>query len=325
MAARRKVKHTSVEGGYEFPGCRPIRIPRSEIEDYEGRIEYWDGDTEIAWQVCEPTSFYHEGPGQRLGQMAERIAAARGAPISAYGSTDLQLRDGSGQLQRLMQADQILYMNPSVARPFGRAVVIGQTQVPDVVLEVDLTTDVRRGKLSIYESWALPELWVDVPERRLRSSPSRRARPPGLTIHLLGEHGYQTVSASRAFPGWTASEIHDAINADTLTDEMSETLLRIGNTLAARGFTGPDDDPFLRILRDETRVEGRAEGRLEGRAEERRSMLHSLLAARGIATTPRLEREFGLIANAPVSRLTQVAMNCLDEEDFLRQIANAHP
>jgi len=32
----------------EFPGCRPVRISRAEIRTWEGRIEFWDADTEIA-------------------------------------------------------------------------------------------------------------------------------------------------------------------------------------------------------------------------------------------------------------------------------------
>ena len=33
---------------------------------------------------------------------------------------------------------------------------MGSDTLPDVVLEVDNTTDVRRGKLSLYESWGFP-------------------------------------------------------------------------------------------------------------------------------------------------------------------------
>ena len=37
-----------------------------------------------------------------------------------------------------------------------------------MVLEVDHTTDARRGKLPLYESWGFPEMWVDVVQRDLR-------------------------------------------------------------------------------------------------------------------------------------------------------------
>ena len=58
----------------EFPGCRPVRISRAEIADYERRIEYWYAATEVA-MVCEPVSVYHELPGQRLSG-----AARHGSP-----------------------------------------------------------------------------------------------------------------------------------------------------------------------------------------------------------------------------------------------------
>ena len=54
----------------EFPGCRPVRISRAEIADYERRIEYWDAATEVA-MVCDPVSVYHEQPGQTVSGTAQ--------------------------------------------------------------------------------------------------------------------------------------------------------------------------------------------------------------------------------------------------------------
>ena len=42
-----------------FPGCKPIHLPREELETWDGRLEFWDGATETAW-VCEPNSPCHE-------------------------------------------------------------------------------------------------------------------------------------------------------------------------------------------------------------------------------------------------------------------------
>ena len=102
-----------------FPGCRPIRIAREDIVHYEGRIEYWDADTEIAWTAREPTSIYHELPGQRLARLSERIAQARGAQIESYGTGDLLVRDDKGARHRMMQADQILYLHPGRVRSWA--------------------------------------------------------------------------------------------------------------------------------------------------------------------------------------------------------------
>ena len=143
--------------------------------------------------------------------------------------------------------------------------VVGEHDFPDVVLEVDHTTDVRRGKLWFYEEWGFPEVWVAVPERE---SPSRPAgRRPGLTIHLLEGGAYGTARESRAFPGWTANEIHMALNEPVRSAVTSRVLDRVGRALGARDGTGPDDTLWLRAHREEGRARGRAEGRAAGRAK----------------------------------------------------------
>ena len=189
----RPAEHRESEA-LEFPGCRPVRIPRAEIADYDGRFEYWDRDTEVA-MVCEPVSYYHERPGQRLARLVQTIAHVRGAPIEAVGATDLLVRNARGERQRIIQADQILFLRPVETLPRGHAIEVGVDALPDVVLEVDNTTDVRRGKLGLYESWGFPEVWVEVPEEPAPSRPA--SLRPGLTIHVLERERYRTVPESR--------------------------------------------------------------------------------------------------------------------------------
>ena len=173
----------------EFPGCKPYRLTREQLGDFEGRLEFWDAATETAW-VCEPTSPYHEAPSQILSALADRIASVRGSPIKCYGAMDLLLRDEGGEARRIMQADQSVYLRPGRAKlPGPAAMVIGEHDFPDLVLEVDHSTDVRRGKLALYEAWGFPEVWVEVPEHR---APSRSTgRRPGLTIHRLERGAYR--------------------------------------------------------------------------------------------------------------------------------------
>ena len=204
-----------------------MRISRAEIADCERRIEYWDAATEVA-MVCDPVSVYHELPGQRLSGLATRIAQMRGSPIETIGAADLLLRDADGAYLRILEADQTVYLHPRTTRPAGPAIEVGSDTLPDVVLEVDNTTDVRRGKLALYESWGFPEVWVEVPEQ---ASPSRPAGlRPGLTIHLLAGGGFRPASSSRAFPGWTAQEIHRALNEA----ELSDATLRLCGEWGAR-------------------------------------------------------------------------------------------
>ena len=301
----------------EFPGCNPVHLPRAEIERYEGRLEYWDATIETAW-ICEPTTSYHERPARLLTRSAERIAVVRGSHIECYGSMDLLLRDERGEPQRIMQADESLYLHPAHAKLPGAAMVVGEDDFPDVVLEVDHTTDARRGKLPLYESWGFPEVWVDVPDA---PSPSRpRARRPGLTIHLLVAGRFRAAAESHAFPGWTAAEIHEALNEATPSLRTSAVLERVGGVLGAREGTGPDDDPLLRSQRRQEFERGRAEGLIAGVRKARAEEVRQILVSRGI------EVSAGFLADAafaavPEDVLISAALACEDEAAFRTAIS----
>ena len=307
----------------EFPGCRPVRISRAEIADYEGRIEYWDAATEIA-MVCEPVSIYHEHPGQRLRELLTLIAQTRGSPIGTFGAADLLMRDAQGAHLRILEGDQTVYLHPRATRPRGPAIEVGRDVLPDVVLEVDNTTDVRRGKLALYEAWGFPEVWVEVPDE---SSPSRPpGLQPGLTIHVSGDRGYRTVKSSRAFPGWTAQEIHRALNEAELSNATTAALRRIGRTLGAAEGTGPDDDPFLRAERMGGRLAGRQEGRVEGheagRVETQRAAVLQVFKARGMPVSAALPRRLAELEGVSTAALMQAALECRDEEHLLRLVSD---
>ena len=315
----------------EFPGCRPVRISRAEIADYERRIEYWDAATEVA-MVCEPVSVYHEKPGQLLAGLLNTIAHLRGSPIATFGAADLLLRDADGAWRRVLEADQTVYLHPRTTRPEGARIEVGSDTLPDVVLEVDNTTDVRRGKLSLYESWGFSEVWVEVPDE---SSPSRPAGlRPGLTIHLLESGRFRTASSSLAFPSWTAQEIHRALNEREVSYVTMAALRRVGRTLGAAVGTGPDDDPLLHEERRQSHAEGHAEGRAEGRSEghaegrsegrtealveTQRDAVLQVLKLRGLpvsAAFPRRLVEFKAVSTAT---LVQAALECRDEADLIR-------
>ena len=283
----------------EFPGCRPMRITRDAIADHESRIEYWDAATETAWVACEPNTVYHEGPGQVLSGLLTRIAAIRGAPILTLGAADLLLRNALGERQRILQADQVVFLDPVETRPRGAAVEVGSDHLPDVVLEVDYATDVRRGKLGLYEAWGFPEVWVEVPEG---GSPRRR---PGLTIHRRSADGYRSVEASVVLPGWTAVEIHAAFNETELSGATCAVLERVGRALGEAAGTGPDDDLWLGAQRR------------EARAEACFDMVRAILRNRGMAVSERLAvRIMGEDPNV----LVAAALACRDEADLLARL-----
>lgn len=76
-----------------------------------------------------------------------------------------------------MQPDQMLFLNQQESDPTALAVEVGLDRLPDVVLEVDNTTDVRRCKLGLYEAWGFGEVWVEAPEHPALSRPGS-LRPP---------------------------------------------------------------------------------------------------------------------------------------------------
>jgi Uma2 family endonuclease len=298
----------------EFPGCRPVHIPRSRIADHEGRFEYWDADTEVAMVVREPTTTWHEHPSQRLRDLATLIAAARGSPIETFGTADLAVLGPKGDARRILQADQCLYLRPLEEAP-GRTVEVGEDALPHVVLEVDLTTDVYRGKLSLYEAWGFPEVWVEVPDRATRGRRSKRQ--PSLRIHVRGQQGFRRSPVSLAFPGWTAEEIHRAMNEPTLSPETVAVLRRVGRVLGTAEGTGPDDHAFLGEERRESRAEGRAE------------MLHSIvvqtLTTRGVSVPSALAERLAAARDDSAEAAMKAALTCRDEADFLRLLDRPAP
>ena len=250
--ADRRFDEPTEYGPADFPGCEPFHLPASELEGYEGRVEFWEARTETAWRVREPTTIYHERPARRLGRLAERIESLRGSRIESFGSADLARFDAAGNKLSLLQADEALYLHPSRSRVPGPAIDVDDDPRPDVVLEVDLTTDVRRRKLGIYEAWGFPEVWVLVP-------PESRLRTPGLDIHLLRDGRYREAPESGAFPGWRAEEIYLALIEGPLSPRARPALERVARAMGAREGTRPEDDPITRSLNATARAEGRME------------------------------------------------------------------
>ena len=304
----------------EFVGCDSCRMTLAEFEAYpeDGKkIEFYDSEAGLAWMVREPVGVGHEKPTRTLTRLVERIAMVRGSPIHCLGSADLRLVDAASGQVRAMQPDEMVFLHPGhPERARLEYLSVGKQEHPDVVLEVDHTTDVRRGKLRLYEEWRFPELWVEVPKSY---SPSRpRGLTPGLSIYVLEKGRYRESGESRAFPGWTAEEIHRALNEWTPSAESLMVLDRVGRTLGAREGGGPDDDPLLGAHR--------AEGRVGGVAEERVRMIRSLLERRGIAAPSdfpvglaRDERD--ALDSRSRDDLLDAALNAASFSDFLARLS----
>ena len=326
----------------EFTGCKAVPMSYDQFRRYDGRLEVWDAESRTAWMVSEPTSPTHENPSHGLAGLVALIAAVRGSPIKCYGSMDLLRRDAHGKPRRIMQADQTVYLHPRRAELLGAsAMVVGRHNYPDVVLEVDHTTDVRRGKLKLYESWGFPELWVEVPEHWVASRP--RGLVPGLTIHLLEGDVYRESPESVAFPGWRAEAIHEAMNEAEPSVRTHGIVERLGRRLGSREGTGPDDDALMRSLRGQSRAEGVAEGekrgrakglaegrrkgwaegerkgRMEGRADTLARVARRMLRSRGVEVSEGFLAD-PVFAASSEDAVFEAATACADEAQFLAAI-----
>ena len=149
-------------GPEDFPGCLSFHFPAADLERYQGRLEFWDGRTEIAWRVPD-TPIWHEALARRLAALTADLEMLRGSQIMCLGSSDLVRRDAAGRKRWLIQADEIVYLHPDRSRPCGTVIDVDADPLPDVVLEVDYVTDVRCRKLSIYADGGFPEVWVLAP------------------------------------------------------------------------------------------------------------------------------------------------------------------
>ena len=203
-----------------------------------------------------------------------------------------------------MEADETLYLHPTRAATPEKSLIIGENDFPDVVLEVDHTTDVRPGKLLLYEAWGFPELWVIVPPAG--GSPRR---PAGVTIHRLQEGRYRSMPTSGAFPDWTAGEIYDGMTEPTPKAATYRVLERIGRALGAQEGTGPADDPLSSVLL------------AEGRAQELAAAAQCLLQVRGLPVAESFSERAAALAQAPRDTVMAAAYACADEADFWRRLS----
>jgi len=240
----------------------------AEYEQHEERVEFYDSHTQLAVLANEAAHKPHEGPRERLPMLLACIAQFRGAPITCLGELEIRRRLASGHSRHILP-DQTVYLDPAAADRTGPLFLTAgdEEPKPDVVMEVDSTTDVRRNRLALYEAWEFPEVWIEVPSAYAPSRPS--GLRPGLRIHLLTENGYVPADESRAFSTWRAEEIHRALNERVSSKETLEVLERVGRALGALGGTGPEDDPILGKQRTEGHAQGLAEGRAQGHAEGR--------------------------------------------------------
>ena len=291
-----------------FPGCEAVPMTAEQFERLERHIEYWDARSGVAWMVRE-TTVTHERPAMRLAVLTHRIAQVRGSEVTCCGTASLYDRRPGGDV-RVMEADQIIYLDPERASVLQGHVQVRDGEGPDIVLEVDHTTDARRRKVGLYKQWRIPEIWVEVPDA---PAPSRRkSRRSGLTIYALNERTkrYRQAAESGVLRGWTAAEIHTALNEPHVSEATWAALHRVGRALGEKEGTAPAIDPLTRSLLSESRAEGHRETVL------------AILANRGIdiPSTFAADLAESRLAAQPQALVVEAALACRSAADFLARL-----
>ncbi len=297
------------------------------------RFEYWHQASGMAW-VARDETYLHAQGAAALHDFLGRVQQVRGSRIETRGSVSLRMRQADGSPGNIMQPDLLVYVHPDRARrPAMDRIVEGRHDWPDVVLEVDNTTDVRRNKLRLYEEWGLPELWVEVPEKRPRSRPANLR--PGCTLYRLESGAYRESGESGAFPGLMAWEIHRMLNDVDDPWFMTEVARRLGRRLGDAEGTAASADPLSRWFLetghreglDEARRERLDEGERRGAVGVRARMVAEVLRNRGVALSPgfpdRLPGVLEALALADESQIAAAALRAADEADFAARLAAA--
>ena len=92
-----------------------------------------------------------------------------------------------------------------------------------------------------------------------------------------------------------------------VSDRTSSALTRVGRALGVRDGTRPDDMPWLRMQREESRSEGREQGF--------DTAIDAILAERGFAWTETV-REARKRSRATDADVISALLRCEDETDF---------
>ena len=319
--ARARTSRWLPASALEFIGCTSCRMTLAEYEalDDDERVEMFDVEAGRVWRMADGPDAPHEKPLARFAEFMTQVAMVRGSPILLGRAAGLHLLDADRRQVRAMHPDEMVFLDPEREERIGSSYAWGADQEhPDMVLEVDDTTDVRRNKLLAYADWGFPEVWVEVPEAYTQGR--RRRRPPGLTIYVLESGAYRESAESRAFPGLRAEEMHRVLNEPAESPETVALAVRAGRALGDPEGTGPEDNPLLR--------EQRAEARAAERATANAATARELLRRRGFPVSTAFPDDLPAadhmtLAQASPVALAAAAVSATSVADFLHRLRDS--
>ena len=101
-----------------------------------------------------------------------------------------------------------------------------------------------------------------------------------------------------------------------MSEATAAVLRRVGQVMRPQTGTGPENDPFLRAERAESRDEGRVEGRIDTLHE----LLRDIFQKRRLVASARLGALVRESVDLPANVLMDAAYACRDEADFRRRV-----
>jgi Uma2 family endonuclease len=153
----------------------------AEKEDQAGaRLYYNNGTLEIKMPSVE-----HEEPNRTLAHLIELLAEELNLDLRRLGSTTFNRED----LGKGFEPDSCFYIRNAPAIRGKKTLDLKQDPPPDIVIEVDITSD-SLDKFPIFAGLRIPEVW--------------RFDNGTVTIHTLQGNDYPKALHSLAFPMLTS-------------------------------------------------------------------------------------------------------------------------
>lgn len=153
------------------------------------RFTYNEGTMQIT-----VVGYEHERLNRLIASLIEAVCEEREIDIEPAGSNTFQRED----LQKGFEPDSCFYLRQPEAIRGKRRISLAVDPPPDLVIEIDITS-YSLNRLPIFAAVGVTEVW--------------RYETDQLKIYQLGSNSYQTVSASVALPGLTASQLTEWIVA----------------------------------------------------------------------------------------------------------------
>jgi Uma2 family endonuclease len=167
----------------------------NELTERRFRLTYYRGNLEIMAPSPE-----HEFNKKVLGRFVETLAEELELQIYPLGSTTLKRPELSGA-----EPDECFYFRNIGAVRGKKRLDLGTDPVPDLVLEVDLTSS-SVNRLEIYAGMGVAEVWI--------------YDGYSLVVKQLQGQGYITALNSQFFPGVPISEMVDFLRQAEMIDYL---------------------------------------------------------------------------------------------------------